>query len=105
LLESTDISIDFAENGGMAYNLFSANPSAYRMIFMDIHMPEVNGYEATKMIRHHDNPRAKTIPIIAMTADVFNEDIEKCLSVGMNGHLGKPLDIDEVIEKIAAYCA
>jgi signal transduction histidine kinase len=104
LLEFTGISIDFAENGSVAYNLFSANPSAYSMIFMDIHMPEVDGYEATKMIRCFDNPRAKTIPIIAMTADVFHEDVAKCLTVGMNGHVGKPLDIDAVLEEIAKYC-
>jgi signal transduction histidine kinase len=104
LLEFTGISIIFAENGKVACSLFSANPSAYSMIFMDVHMPEVNGYEATKMIRCLDNPRAKTIPIIAMTADVFHEDIEKCLAVGMNGHVGKPLEIGDVLEKIARYC-
>jgi signal transduction histidine kinase/CheY-like chemotaxis protein len=103
LLEFSGISIDFAENGSIAYNLYSANPSAYNMIFMDIHMPEVNGYEATKMIRQLDNPRAKTIPIIAMTADVFHESVEKFMAVGMNGHLGKPLDINEVLKKIAWY--
>jgi CheY-like chemotaxis protein len=104
LLEFTGISIDFAENGSVAYKIFSADPSAYNLLFMDIHMPEVNGYEATKMIRHFDNPRSKTVPIIAMTADVFIEDIEKCLAVGMNSHVGKPLDIGEVLEKIARYC-
>jgi signal transduction histidine kinase len=105
LLEFTGVSIDFAENGGVAYQLFSEDPSAYGMIFMDIHMPEVNGYEAARMIRGLDNPRAKTIPIIAMTADVFHEDVEKCLAVGMNGHVGKPLVIDDILEKIAAHCA
>jgi signal transduction histidine kinase/FixJ family two-component response regulator len=105
LLEFTGASIDFAENGCETYKLFAADPSAYNMIFMDIHMPEVNGYEATKMIRRLDNIWAKKIPIIAMTADVFHEDVDKCLAVGMNGHTGKPLDIDDVLDKIARYCA
>jgi CheY-like chemotaxis protein len=71
------------------------------MIFMDIHMPDVNGYEAAKMIRLFDSPHVKTIPIIAMTADVFNEDVKKCLAVG---YVGKPLEIDKIMEKITKHC-
>jgi signal transduction histidine kinase/CheY-like chemotaxis protein len=104
LLEQTGLIIDFAENGREAFDMFAANPSAYNMIFMDIHMPEVDGYSATEMIRKFDNPCAQTIPIIAMTADVFREDIEKCLKMGMNDHVGKPLNIDEVKAKLAQYC-
>ena len=104
LLEFSGIEIIFAENGRRAYETFAANPRAYDMIFMDVHMPEVNGYDATKMIRGIDNPHAKTIPIIAMTADVFREDIEKCLAAGMNDHIGKPLDIDDMLAKIN-HCA
>jgi CheY-like chemotaxis protein len=63
-------------------------------------MPEVDGYEATRRIRALDDPRAKTVPIVAMTANVFREDIEKCLAAGMNDHLGKPLDFDQVLEKL-----
>ncbi|MDR2088253.1 MAG: response regulator, partial [Clostridiales Family XIII bacterium] len=66
-------------------------------IFMDVQMPEMDGYEATRRIRALDLPNAATVPIIAMTANVFREDIEKCLEAGMNGHLGKPLDIGEVL--------
>ena len=105
LLEFTGITIDFAENGEIAYKLFTENPSAYNMIFMDIHMPEVDGYEATEKIRHFDNPRAKTIPIIAMTADLFHEDVKKCMAVGMNGHLGKPLEMENLLSMIDKYCA
>jgi len=105
LLEFTGVTIDFAENGKLAFDLFSANPSTYNMIFMDIHMPEVNGYEATKTIRLLDNPHAKTIPIIAITADVFQEDIEKCLAAGMDDHIGKPLNVDCILDTIAKYCA
>ena len=66
-------------------------------------MPEMDGYEATRRIRGLDLPEAKTIPIIAMTANVFKEDIEKCLAAGMNDHLGKPLDVEELIAKLKKY--
>jgi len=66
-------------------------------------MPEVDGLEATRLIRSLDIPRAKNIPIIAMTANVFKEDVEKCLEAGMNGHIGKPLDFDAVISKLRLY--
>ncbi|MDR0441957.1 MAG: response regulator [Treponema sp.] len=103
LLEPTGIVIDFAEDGRRAYELFSANPAVYDVILMDLHMPEVDGYKATAMIRKLENPHAKTVPIIAMTADVFREDIEKCLEAGMNDHVGKPLDINEVKSKLVQY--
>jgi len=103
LLEFTGVNIDFAENGSEAYTKFIENPAAYDMIFMDIHMPELNGYEVTKKIRQLDNPIAHNIPIIAMTADVFNEDVEKCISAGMNSHVGKPLDLEAVLDKIDQY--
>ena len=103
LLEYTGVSIDFAENGREAYERFSANPDAYDVVFMDIHMPDIDGYEATKMIRELDNPHARTVPIIAMTADVFREDIEKCISSGMNDHIGKPLNVKDMLGKIACY--
>jgi len=63
----------------------------------------MDGYEATRRIRAMDLPKAKSIPIIAMTANVFQEDIEKCASAGMTGHIGKPLDIDEVLEKLRVH--
>jgi len=103
LLEPTGVSIDFAVDGSTAYEQFSADPSAYDIVFMDIHMPKINGYEVTKMIRRLEHPSAKTVPIIAMTADVFREDIEKCIKAGMNDHVGKPLDIDKITEKLIQY--
>jgi CheY-like chemotaxis protein/two-component sensor histidine kinase len=103
LLEVTLLQIDCAENGLEAVRKFSEAPNAYDMILMDIHMPEMDGYEATRKIREMDVPKAKTIPIIAMTADVFSEDIEKCIAAGMNGHIGKPIDFDEVLDKIYSY--
>jgi PAS domain S-box-containing protein len=103
LLEPTAIEIDCAENGAEALKIFSESPDRYDMIFMDVHMPEMDGYEATRRIRALGVPAAETVPIIAMTANVFREDVEKCLAAGMNDHIGKPLDIDEVLEKLRGY--
>ncbi|MDR0434391.1 MAG: response regulator [Gracilibacteraceae bacterium] len=97
ILEPTGIQIDCAENGAEAVAKFQAAPEKYNMIFMDVQMPEMDGYEATRRIRALDLPSAATVPIIAMTANVFREDIEKCLAAGMNGHVGKPLDFDDVL--------
>ncbi|MDR0597187.1 MAG: response regulator, partial [Treponema sp.] len=97
LLEPTKLRIECAENGAEAVRLFAENPERYDLIFMDVQMPEMDGYEATRRIRAFDAPNAGTVPIIAMTANVFREDIEKCIQAGMNGHIGKPLDIDEVL--------
>jgi signal transduction histidine kinase/CheY-like chemotaxis protein len=122
LLEPTGISVDCAENGKEALDLFVKNPEKYSMIFMDVQMPEMDGYEATRRIRAFEKERrsasnaspalgipimqssgsALGIPIIAMTANVFREDVEKCLEAGMNGHVGKPLDIDEMMARIRA---
>ena len=113
LLEDTGMAIECAENGIEALEKYKANPSKYNLIFMDIHMPEMDGYEATRHIRAFEqdaefakyNPRLQLerpegIPIIAMTANVFKEDVDKCLSAGMNGHLGKPVDIEELMKKL-----
>jgi len=103
LLEDTKLEIDCAENGIEAVRMFSEAPDKYDLIFMDVQMPKMDGYEATKRIRSLDLPKAKIVPIIAMTANVFKEDIEKCVDVGMNGHLGKPLNFDDVLEKLNVF--
>ena len=105
LLEPTKLMIDWVENGSQAVKKFSENSELYDMILMDVQMPEMDGFEATRQIRLLDMPQAKTIPIVAMTANVYREDIEKCLRAGMNDHLGKPLDINEVIHTIKHYLA
>ncbi|WP_052299736.1 bacteriohemerythrin [Treponema primitia] len=103
LLESTKLLIDCAENGAIAVDMFRENPDKYDMIFMDVQMPQMDGYEATRTIRAMDFEKARGIPIVAMTANVFREDIEKSLAAGMNDHVGKPLDFNEVIARLRKY--
>ena len=103
LFEPTLLEIDCAVNGAEAVRLFKETPDKYDLILMDIQMPGVDGYEATRQIRALDTPKAKTIPIIAMTANVFLDDIEKSHAAGMNDHVGKPFDVNEVIEKLRQY--
>ncbi|MDR1272208.1 MAG: response regulator [Clostridiales Family XIII bacterium] len=103
LLEPTGLDIECAGNGLEAVEMFKAGPQRYEMIFMDIHMPEMDGYEATRQIRALPGKEAKETPIIAMTANVFREDIEKCMDAGMNGHVGKPLNMDDVMAKLRQY--
>jgi CheY-like chemotaxis protein len=105
LLEPTKLRIECAENGAEAVRLFAGNPERYDVVFMDVQMPEMDGYEATRCIRALDAPNARTVPIVAMTANVFREDIEKCIQAGMDGHIGKPLDIDEVLTVLRKYFA
>ena len=103
LLEPGGATIDFAENGAMALSLFLEHPDRYSLILMDIQMPQLDGLEVTRRFRALDNPKAKTIPIIAMTANVFREDIEGCLEAGMDDHVGKPLDLEDLIGKLSKY--
>jgi len=140
LLEPTQLEIDFAENGKEAVRMFRESPEKYEMVFMDVQMPEMDGYEATKRIRAIEAERnaganfdkgsmefpkeapnssrtsftegetrsdngdlRKQIPIIAMTANVFKEDIQKCLDAGMNSHIGKPFNLDDVLEKLYVF--
>ncbi|MDR2159517.1 MAG: response regulator [Treponema sp.] len=111
LLEPADLEIECAENGAEAVRLYRSEPDKYHIVFMDVQMPEMDGYEATRIIRsleqersvreEHSSPRR--VPIIAMTANVFREDIERCLEAGMDDHVGKPLDLEDVMEKLRRY--
>jgi signal transduction histidine kinase/CheY-like chemotaxis protein len=103
LLEPTRLQLDFAENGIEAVRMFSDTGGNYDLIFMDLQMPEMDGYEATRRIRELNIQQAKEVPIIAMTANVFREDIDKCIEAGMNAHLGKPLDFEKVLEVLRKY--
>ncbi len=103
LLSGTGIEIDCVINGREVLQEFQKTPERYDMIFMDIQMPVMDGLDAARAIRALETPRAKTIPIVAMTAHVFKEDIEQCMDAGMNDHLGKPIDIAQVFEMIQRY--
>ena len=105
LLENTGLIIDCAVNGEEAVAIIEAAPDNYDVVFMDLQMPKMDGIEATRQIRALPALQDKKLPIIAMTANVFKDDIEKCLAAGMNDHLGKPLDLDKVLEKLWKYLA
>ncbi|MDR1660793.1 MAG: response regulator [Desulfovibrio sp.] len=104
LLKPTSLEIECAVDGAMAVRLFRERAEDYYdLILMDIQMPEMDGYEATRTIRSLENPEGRRMPIIAMTANVFHEDIERCLKAGMDGHLGKPINLDEVLAVLHRY--
>jgi len=103
-MEKTGVTLDFAENGKIAVDKYKANPDKYHLILMDINMPEMNGDEATIQIRAFEKEQnRKPIIIVAMTADVFKEDVEKCLSVGMNDHISKPVVPKIIFAKLKQF--
>ena len=98
VLEDVGALITRAENGQQALELFEEKPAGtFDAILMDLMMPVMDGYTATRKIRELERSDAKTVPIIAMTANAFQEDAEKCIAVGMNAHLAKPLDIEKMM--------
>ncbi len=98
LLSDIGMELEWAENGQLCLEKFQASEQGYYdVILMDVRMPVMNGYEATRAIRALSRPDAQTIPIIAMTADAFSEDIRNCLESGMNAHTAKPINLDEVL--------
>ena len=104
LLEASGFYTEWAENGKLCHEMFmSHEPGYYDAILMDLRMPVMNGYEATKAIRSEERPDAKEIPIIAMTADAFAEDIKKCHDAGMNAHIAKPIDMKELLRQLNKF--
>lgn len=104
LISASGFMLDWAENGKRCVEQFGVSPSGYYdAILMDLRMPEMNGFEATEAIRSMDRPDAGTIPILAMTADAFTEDIKKCLECGMNGHIAKPINMQELIRMLEKH--
>ena len=101
ILGMLGITSERAENGRICVNkVAEAEEGCYDLIFMDVQMPEMNGLDATRQIRKLDNRWAASIPIIAMTADAFSENVAECLQAGMNGHIAKPIDLKIVIKEI-----
>ncbi len=100
LLEPTGVKLSFAENGSEAVELFSVSEQDFDVILMDLQMPGMDGYEATRRIRASETKNAKEIPILAMTANAFLEDVERCLAAGMNSHVAKPIDVDDLLSKL-----
>jgi len=103
LLEESGLEIDCAETGKEALDMVAADPEKYDVVFMDLQMPQMSGIEATRLIRALPPRRRGRLPIIAMTANVFKDDIEACVQAGMDGHLGKPLDIDKVFAALRVF--
>ena len=104
LLSELGLELDWAENGQICLEKFQSQPEGYYdAILMDIRMPVMTGYEATEAIRALSRADAKEIPIIAMTADAFSEDIQRCLEHGMNAHVAKPIDVQEVARLLRKY--
>ena len=101
ILAMYGITTDRAENGRICVDMMrEAAKGSYELIFMDVQMPEMNGLDATRAIRKLEDPWASSIPIVAMTADAFSENVTECLDAGMNGHIAKPVDIKLVIKEI-----
>lgn len=104
LLKFVNLQVEHAENGKVAVDIFrNSKEKEYALIFMDIQMPLMNGYDAARCIRSSEHPAAGTIPIIAMTANAFNDDVQAAFDAGMNGHLAKPIDVEVVYKTIARY--
>lgn len=106
LLSEKGLAPEHAENGKICVDKFSLSPAGYyAAILMDIRMPVMTGLEAAAAIRGLEHEDAKTIPIIAMSADAFSDDVQRCLDSGMNAHVSKPIDVDKVVRKLKKYMA
>jgi CheY-like chemotaxis protein len=104
ILEDEGVIVTTAENGKIAVDTFTNAPAgSFDAILMDIMMPVMNGHEATKTIRASEHPEAKTIPIIAMTANAYAEDVQAAFEVGMNEHIAKPIDLDRLFSVLNRF--
>lgn len=100
-----DLTMDTAGNGIEAVEMFEKAPDRYSLILMDIHMPEMNGFEATKLIRSGKSENARKVPIIALTADTQESEVERCFTSGMNDYMEKPLTADKLFAAVAEHCS
>ena len=104
LMSDLGVELEWAENGQICLDKFEKSPEGYYdAILMDIRMPHMSGYEATKAIRGLSHPDALSVPIIAMSADAFSDDIQRCLECGMNAHIAKPIDVMELTRLLKSY--
>ena len=102
LLDLENMESERAENGQIAYDMFTSHPAGYYdAILMDVRMPVMDGLAATEKIRAYEREDSKTIPIIAMTANVFDEDVERSRKAGMNAHLSKPIEPEKMYAALA----
>ena len=106
ILRDVGFAIEMAEDGKIAYEKVAASqPGDFQLVLMDVQMPVMNGYEATRAIRQLEDPGLAQIPVIAMTANAFVEDIQKAKDAGMNGHIAKPIDVGQMIAEIKKHCS
>jgi CheY-like chemotaxis protein len=104
LLKEEGVDITQAVNGKEALDKFTSMPEGWvDAIIMDVMMPVMNGYDATRAIRSSEHPEAKTIPIIAMTANAYREDVEKAIDAGMNAHVAKPINVETLVQTLGRY--
>ena len=101
ILEEAGFTVEIAANGQIALEMLqNAQPGHYQLVLMDVQMPVMDGYDATRAIRRLENPDLASIPILAMTANAFDEDKQEALKAGMNGHIAKPIDIDDLMKAL-----
>ena len=101
ILQMREMEVEHAENGRIALELFASHPEGYYdAILMDMRMPEMDGLEATQAIRALDRIDAKTVPIIALTANAFDEDVQRSMQAGLNAHLSKPVEPESLYETL-----
>jgi CheY-like chemotaxis protein len=101
VLEEAGFTTEIAENGQIALDMLQKAPEGhYQLILMDVQMPVLDGYTATKMIRNLEDPALANIPILAMTANAFEEDRQEAIRCGMNGHIAKPINIENLLETL-----
>ena len=106
LLEDEGFTVEYAVDGQEAVSKLTTSGADYfQLVLMDVQMPVMNGYEATRTIRHLDDEHLSRIPILAMTADAFEEDRQKALRCGMDGHLTKPIEMDKLFEALDTMLA
>ena len=104
ILQEAGLVIDGVENGKKALEVFrKSSPGTYQAVLMDLQMPVMDGFEAARMIRNSNHIQADSIPVIALTANAFAEDIAKALMAGMNEHVSKPIDYQQLLTTLEKY--